>query len=112
MLTTMSSLLAALANPVALDGDSGLGNNAAIAILGITSMVGGYLFLAALWYFVFRRSPEERSAEREAQQARERAVLAAQPVEASGLEEGHEPAAVHGRRLKIDHSPTPRFRRR
>ena len=108
----MSSLHAAFTAPVALDGDSALGNNAAIAILGLISMIGGYLLLAGLWYFVFRRKPHEREAEREAQLAREQAVLAAQAVDPRPLDEGHERSALHGRRLEIDRSPSPRFPRR
>ena len=96
----MPSLLAVLATPIALDGDSALGNGAAIAVLGLITMVGGYLILAALWWFVFRQRPEDRVAEREAQQARDEAH-----------EAGRDPA-LHGRRLQIERSPSPRFRRR
>jgi hypothetical protein len=40
--------------PVALDGESAAGNNAAIGVISLVSIVCGYLLLAALWYFVFR----------------------------------------------------------
>jgi hypothetical protein len=40
--------------PVALDGESVSGNNTAIAVISIVSIVLGYVLLAALWYFVFR----------------------------------------------------------
>jgi hypothetical protein len=31
-----------------------------IAILSLASMIGGYLLLAGLWYFVFREKREEK----------------------------------------------------
>lgn len=40
--------------PLALDGESITGNSTAIAVLSVVSIVGGYLLLFALWYFVFR----------------------------------------------------------
>jgi hypothetical protein len=41
--------------PLALDGESAAGGNStAIAIISLVSIVGGYVLLAALWYFVFR----------------------------------------------------------
>ena len=48
--------LAALTSlvPVALDGESVSGNNTALAVISLVSIVSGYLLLAALWYFVFR----------------------------------------------------------
>ena len=60
--------------PVALGGDALSGNNAAIAAIGLVSMVAGYLLLAALWYFVFRQKPEEKEAARREQEARDRAA--------------------------------------
>ena len=48
-----------LAVPLALDGESALGNsNVALAIISIVSIVFGYALLAALWRFVF--SPRAR----------------------------------------------------
>ena len=104
---------------VALDGDSLTGNSAAIAGLALVSMVGGYLLLAALWYFVFRRSPQEREADRATQQAREEAVRNWRPAGAPPRD--GEPDAVaqptpsrrhNGQPLRIERTRGPRFRRR
>ncbi|MHB8240744.1 MAG: hypothetical protein ACYDHN_02020 [Solirubrobacteraceae bacterium] len=43
-----------LSIPLALDGESMTSSNTGIAILSLVSMVGCYVLLAALWYFVFR----------------------------------------------------------
>jgi hypothetical protein len=40
--------------PLALDGESVTNNNTPIAIVSLISIVGGFLLLGALWYFVFR----------------------------------------------------------
>jgi hypothetical protein len=40
--------------PVALDGEAASGNNTAIGVISVVSIVAGYVLLAALWYFVFR----------------------------------------------------------
>lgn len=40
--------------PLALDGESITGSSTAIAVLSVVSIVGGYLLLFVLWYFVFR----------------------------------------------------------
>src|SRR5271168_4831152 len=82
---------------VALDGDSLAGNSAAIAVLALISMVVGYALLAGLWYFVLRRSPEERDAERQAQAARAEAVRQWRP--STGPSREAEPAT---------RAPTPR----
>jgi hypothetical protein len=47
--------LALLKLPLALGGEALTGNNSAIGALSIVSMIGGYLFLGGLWFFVFRR---------------------------------------------------------
>lgn len=49
--------------PLALDGESITGSSTAIAVLSVVSIVGGYLLLFALWYFVFRdkSSRDDRS---------------------------------------------------
>jgi hypothetical protein len=44
----------AFALPLGLDGESAAGNNTAIAVIALVSMIAGYLLLAGLWYFVFR----------------------------------------------------------
>jgi hypothetical protein len=49
---TLASLLLSL--PLALDGEAVSGNNTAIGVISVVSIVAGYLVLAALWYFVFR----------------------------------------------------------
>jgi hypothetical protein len=48
-----------LALPLALDGESITGSSTAIAVLSVVSIVGGYLLLFALWYFVFRDRGEK-----------------------------------------------------
>lgn len=53
------TLLLALA-PLALDGESLLGNNAGIAVIALVSIVSGYLLLFALWYFVFRDKSRQK----------------------------------------------------
>jgi len=46
---------AILSVPLALDGESAAGGNSTgIAVISLISIVGGYVLLAALWYFVFR----------------------------------------------------------
>lgn len=50
--------------PVALDGESAAGNNAAIGVISVVSIVFGYLLLAALWYFVFRGKAREKRSKR------------------------------------------------
>jgi len=39
---------------LALNGESVAGNGAGIAVISLVSIVGGYVLLAGLWYFVFR----------------------------------------------------------
>jgi len=46
--------------PMALDGESVSGNNTAIAVISVVSIVSGYLLLAALWYFAFRDKTRAR----------------------------------------------------
>jgi hypothetical protein len=50
----MSLALSLLLAPLALDGESVNNNNTAIAAVSLVSIVGGFLALGALWYFVFR----------------------------------------------------------
>ena len=104
---------------VALGGDSVAGDSTAIAAVAVVSMAIGYALLAGLWYFVFRRSPEDREAERRAEQARAEAVRQWRP--ATGRTPGpaapddlHPPAGgrVHVRPLHIDRPAGSRFRRR
>jgi hypothetical protein len=47
-------LIASLSAPLALGGESLAGNGTAIAVVSAISIVGGYLLLAGLWYFIFR----------------------------------------------------------
>ena len=56
----MAFLSLALSLPVALDGESVSGNNTAIAVISIVSMVTGYLLLAGLWFFVFREKARSK----------------------------------------------------
>jgi hypothetical protein len=55
---TATALLHSL--PLALDGESAVGNNTAIAVITVVSIVFGYLLIAGLWYFVFRDSSRAR----------------------------------------------------
>jgi hypothetical protein len=48
------SLALSLLAPLALDGESVNNSNTAIAAVSLASIVGGFLLLGALWYFVFR----------------------------------------------------------
>jgi len=41
--------------PVALDGESVAAGNTGLAVISVVSVVFGYVLLAALWYFVFRK---------------------------------------------------------
>jgi len=50
----MNLLAIALLAPLALDGESVDNGNNAIAAVSLVSIVGGFLLLGALWYFVFR----------------------------------------------------------
>jgi hypothetical protein len=50
----VSLALSLLLAPLALDGESVNNNNTAIAAVSLVSIVGGFLLLGALWYFVFR----------------------------------------------------------
>jgi len=50
----VSLALSLLLAPLALDGESVNNNNTAIAAVSVVSIVGGFLLLGALWYFVFR----------------------------------------------------------
>ena len=56
----MNLLATALLAPLALDGESVNNNNSAIAVLSLVSIVGGFLLLGALWYFVFREKAWDR----------------------------------------------------
>jgi Na+/proline symporter len=49
-----------LAPLLALDGESATGNNTAIAVIALVSMVACYLLLGGLWYFVFREKARSR----------------------------------------------------
>lgn len=44
----------------ALDGESVNADNTGLAVISIVSMVGCYLLLAGLWYFVFSNKARER----------------------------------------------------
>jgi hypothetical protein len=50
----MSLAASILFAPLALDGESVSNNNTPIAVVSLISIVGGFLLLGALWYFVFR----------------------------------------------------------
>jgi uncharacterized membrane protein (GlpM family) len=50
----MGLLAFTLLAPLALDGESVNNNNSAIAAVSIVSIIGGFLLLGAIWYFVFR----------------------------------------------------------
>ena len=50
----MALALLIAAVPIALDGESVNNSNTGLAVISLVSIVGGWLALAALWYFVFR----------------------------------------------------------
>jgi uncharacterized membrane-anchored protein len=50
----MNPLAFTLLTPLALDGESVNNSNTGIAVISLVSIVGGFLLLGALWYFVFR----------------------------------------------------------
>jgi len=88
--------VAALITPIlALGGEAaveGGGNGTAIAVISAISIIGGYLLLAGLWYFVFRdRSTDDAPPEHEP-------VAPPQPPEDS--------------HMTIRRRPGPPFRRR
>jgi hypothetical protein len=60
----VSAVVAALlALPPALDGESALNGNTALAIISVVSIVFGYVLLAALWRFVFSARARRRRGE-------------------------------------------------
>ncbi len=57
----MGALFATLLSlPLALDGEAASGNNTALGVISLLSILVGWILLAALWYFVFRRRVRER----------------------------------------------------
>jgi hypothetical protein len=66
---TLASAILSLTLPLALDGESVSGNNEAIAVISVVSIVFGYLLLGGLWYFVFSAKAQRR---RESQQQQRR----------------------------------------
>jgi uncharacterized membrane-anchored protein len=61
----MSLLIAlTLLAPLALDGESVNNNNTGIAVISLVSIVGGFLLLGALWYFVFRAKAWDKHKDR------------------------------------------------
>jgi hypothetical protein len=71
--TTTGSLASlALFLPMALDGESVSSSNTAVAAISIVSILGGYLLLAGLWYFVFRDKAREGDAEKRGEKRRKR----------------------------------------
>jgi len=53
-----------LSVPIALDGEAAAGNNSALGVISVLSIVVGWVLLAALWYFVFRRKASEKRDDR------------------------------------------------
>ncbi len=97
-------------------------SSTAIAAIGVLSLVGGYVLLAALWVFVFREKPQERVARREREAALMRLHQSASAPDHSGRQPASSPAdadvtadapaAGHLRPLHIDRRRVSRFRRR
>jgi hypothetical protein len=56
----MGLFIQALLLPLALDGESVNNGNTAIAAVALVSIVGGFLLLGGLWYFVFREKAQDR----------------------------------------------------
>jgi hypothetical protein len=46
--------------PVALGGEAVNGNNTALGVLSVVSVVFGFLLIAALWFFVFREKARSK----------------------------------------------------
>jgi hypothetical protein len=57
--------LGLLSAPLALDGEAAAGNNTALAVISVVSIVFGYLLLAALWHFVFSARARRRRGEKD-----------------------------------------------
>ena len=49
-----------LALPLALDGEAASGNNTALGVISVATILIGWILLGALWYFVFRRKVREK----------------------------------------------------
>lgn len=49
---TLATMIAVV--PIALDGESVNNSNTGLAVISLVSIIGGWVALAALWYFVFR----------------------------------------------------------
>ncbi len=60
----MGLLAFTLLAPLALDGESVNNNNTGIAVISLLSIVGGFLLLGALWYFVFRAKAWDKHKDR------------------------------------------------
>jgi hypothetical protein len=56
----MHLLASTVLAPLALDGESVTTNNSAIAAISLLSILGGFLLLGALWYFVFREKARDK----------------------------------------------------
>jgi hypothetical protein len=56
----MGLFIQALLLPLALDGESVNNGNTAIAAVALVSIVGGFLLLGGLWYFVFREKARDK----------------------------------------------------
>ena len=50
---------------LALDGESAVQSNTALAVLSAVSMVFGYVLLACLWHFVFSAKARRRRGEKD-----------------------------------------------
>jgi len=54
---------------LALDGEAVSSSSNGLAIVSLVSIVGGYVVLAALWFFVFRdRSSQNTNSEKDSQE--------------------------------------------
>lgn len=119
-------LTSALGLPGVVVGESfGSAGSFGIAVISLITMILGYGLLLVLWLFVFREKPAEKAARRNRVIAdeREAALRAAghpdnpgarhndDRVDADGLV-ADESLPRHGRPLKIEPRPGPRFRRR
>jgi hypothetical protein len=49
----------------ALDGESAVGGNTALAVISVVSIVFGYVLIAALWHFVFSAKARRRRGEKD-----------------------------------------------
>jgi hypothetical protein len=100
-----------LVPPLALDGESITGNQVSIAVVSVVSIAGGYLLLAALWYFVFRDKAQKKSETHLPTESDESPVMGTQATVQEDVQPpSHIPSV--SRPVTIQRRTGSRFRRR